>query len=162
MSKWPGLKWFWFIPVIFLLDQGSKWFIVKHLSYRELLAVIPSLNFTLTYNPGVAFSLFDQQIGWVPLLLTLFVSLIALMVAYWLSKTPWNEKWNGFALAFILGGALGNLYDRIAYGHVIDFIDFYIQHWHFYTFNIADSFITVGAMMMIKASLFPAREVRCV
>ncbi len=146
------------VLLVFLLDQGSKWLILRHLSFREVVPVIPGFKLTLAYNPGVAFSLFNSKVGLIPLLLTVFVSLICISIAFWLMKTPKNDKWTSYALAFILGGALGNLYDRIAYGHVIDFIDTYIYTWHWYTFNVADSFITLGALMMFKTILFSSER----
>lgn len=146
--------WFLFSALLLLLDQISKWWIVKHLSFGEFVNLFPSLSLTLTYNKGIAFSLFSQQAAIGRILLIAFVSFISIVVAVWLAQTPRHEKWNKVALALILGGALGNLVDRIVYGHVIDFIDFYVMQWHWYTFNLADSFITVGALMTIKSLIF--------
>jgi len=148
--------WSWFLlsGVLVLLDQISKWWVVKHIRFGEFLDLFPSLSLTLTYNTGIAFSLFSQYAMLGRILLITFTSFISLVIALWLAQTPRNEKWNKAALALILGGAVGNLLDRVVYGHVIDFIDFYIKSWHWYTFNLADSFITVGALMTIKSLIF--------
>ncbi len=148
--------WGWFLlsGLLLALDQASKWWVVKHIAFGEFMNLIPSMSLTLTYNTGVAFSLFSQQAALGRILLITFVSFISLVVAIWLAQTPRHEKWNKAALALILGGALGNLVDRIVYGHVIDFIDFYYKQWHWYTFNLADCFITIGALMTIKSLIF--------
>ena len=88
------------------------------------------------------------------ILIFCLVTLIIVIVVIFLSQNRRNEKWNKAALALILGGALGNLIDRIVYGHVIDFIDCYYKQWHWYTFNLADCFITIGALMTIKSLIF--------
>lgn len=153
-TKCSSLSWLGLSGILLLLDQLSKWWIVKNIAFGEFFPVIPSLSLTLTYNTGIAFSLFSQQAAlgkWLLIAFTLFISLI---VAIWLVQTPKDQLWNKLALSMILGGALGNVCDRIIHGHVIDFVDFYYQHWHFYTFNLADCFITVGAIMTIVSLIF--------
>lgn len=149
-----GWGWFLFSGLLLLLDQASKWWVVQHLSFGEFMNLFPSLSLTLTYNTGIAFSLFSQKAAIGRILLISFVSFISIVVAIWLAQTPREEKWNKAALALILGGALGNLVDRIVYGHVVDFIDVYFKQWHWYTFNLADCFITIGALMTIKSLIF--------
>jgi signal peptidase II len=150
IGKFPGLRWFYGAPPIVLLDQVTKWWVLKHLSLGEMLPVMPGLSLTLSYNRGVAFSMFGKQAAVGQILLIIFIILICAMVGIWLAKTKTDEKWSGISLLFIFGGAIGNLLDRLLHGHVIDFIDCYWRTTHFYTFNIADSFITIGALMMIK------------
>ncbi|MBI2792582.1 MAG: signal peptidase II [Gammaproteobacteria bacterium] len=152
-KKLPGLKWFWFLPLYFALDVGSKWLVLQKLSLGESTQVFSWLNFTLAYNRGIAFSLLSNHELIGKIFLISFIVVICIGVAVWLAKTPTNDKWSGFSLSLILGGALGNLFDRLYYGYVIDFIDFHIQHWHWYTFNLADCFITIGAIMSIKTVL---------
>jgi len=149
----PGIKWLFWLPIPVFLDQISKWYVLKHISFREMVSVIPGLHLTLSFNPGVAFSLFDHETGWMAFLLLSLIILICLGLAFWVLKTPYSEKWAGTALMLILGGAIGNVIDRIVYGHVIDFIDLYIKSWHWYTFNLADTFISIGAAMIIVQSL---------
>ncbi|MGE3319040.1 MAG: signal peptidase II [Candidatus Berkiella sp.] len=146
--------WFACSGVLFLLDQLSKWWVVNHISVGEFVNMMPSLALTLTYNTGIAFSLFSQQAMLGKVLLLAFVGVISVIIAVWLAKTPATDKWNRAALTLILGGALGNLCDRLVYGHVVDFIDFYYKSWHWYTFNLADCFITLGALMTIKSLIF--------
>ncbi len=147
-------SWFAFSALLLALDQLSKWWVVKHIAFGEFVSLFPSMSLTLTYNTGIAFSLFSQNAFLGRMLLITFVSFISIVVAVWLVQTPAREKWNKASLAMILGGAIGNLCDRIFYGHVIDFIDFYIGNWHWYTFNLADCFITIGALMTIKSLIF--------
>jgi len=154
----PGLKWFWWLPLFFLIDQISKWLVLKNISYGETVALFPSLQLTLAHNHGIAFSMLSTQQTFGQIALISFIVLICAAISVWLAKTPMEEKWSGFSLALILGGALGNLCDRIWHGYVVDFIDFYVQSWHWYTFNIADAFITIGALMSIKTVLFAPTE----
>lgn len=153
-QHFPGLKWILLLPLLVLLDQASKWMIYDNFSLGEVKPFIPGLQFTLAFNPGVAFSFFNQHATMGHILLISSISLICLYLVYMLLRTPISQKWAGFSLAFILGGALGNLWDRIYHGYVIDFVDFYIKDWHWYTFNIADCFITIGAFLLILNILF--------
>ncbi len=152
--KCSAFGWLTVSGLLLLLDQLSKWWVLKHIAFGEFFPVMPSLSLTLTYNTGIAFSLFSQQAALGKWLLIAFTLLISLIVAIWLVQTPKEETWNKLALSMILGGALGNVFDRIIHGHVIDFVDFYYQHWHWYTFNLADCFITIGAIMTIASLIF--------
>lgn len=145
-----GKRWLLLTLVFFLIDQVSKYFIVSNLSLYQLKPIFPGLQLTLAYNRGVAFSWFNQQPEWASMGLFVFISAITLFIAWWLVRTPSSKKWEGICLSLILGGALGNLCDRIWHGHVIDFIDFYYKQWHWYTFNIADAFISIGAVMLLR------------
>lgn len=149
-----GLSWFKWVPLIFFIDQLSKWWVLTHLNPRESLSIIPGIKLILAQNRGMAFSFFDKQDGSTSILLLLVIFIVAISVAVWLARTPPSQKWTGIALVGILGGALGNLFDRAWHGYVVDFIDLSIGHWHWYTFNLADSFITVGAIVMMCDILF--------
>lgn len=150
----PGLMWFLWLPLLFVIDQLSKRYVLQHISFGDIYPVIPGLQFIFARNHGIAFSLLSQRGSFMQMGLLCFIILICLTIAWMLAKTPTHEKWSGFSLVFILGGAIGNLYDRFSHGYVIDFIDCYIGSWHWYTFNLADSFITIGALMLIKTILF--------
>lgn len=150
----PGLKWFLWVPFIFLFDQISKWLVVQQLAMGQTKEVLPGLQLVLAHNYGIAFSLFQQQNNLGKFLLIITIVAISLFIALGLAKTSSQEKWTGWALTFILGGALGNLADRFRYGYVIDFIDCSIKGWHWYTFNLADVFISLGAAMLVKNILF--------
>ena len=153
-TQFPGLWWFLGLPWLVLMDQISKIWIIKNISYGQIVDIIPSLNFTHAHNYGIAFSLLNNKMQIVQIALIAFAILICGGLGIWLSKVPLKDKWLGIALVFILGGAIGNLIDRIRFGYVIDFIDCYWRTWHFYTFNLADSFITIGALMIIKTIIF--------
>lgn len=133
------------------LDQASKLWISSHFIYGESLPLIPYFNFILAHNTGAAFSFLSEAGGWQRWLF----SLIALIASIWivrLMRQHAHETLFCLALALVLGGALGNLIDRISYGYVVDFIDFYIENWHFPAFNVADSAISVGAALLILDS----------
>ena len=151
---YPGVGWLKWVPLVFISDQLSKWWVLTHLAPYESVSVMPGIQFILAQNRGVAFSLFDKHDGSTSGFLLLFILALTLMLLVWLVRTPPAEKWGGIALVAILGGALGNGCDRIWHGYVVDFIDLSIGRWHWYTFNIADSFITVGAVIMIVTILF--------
>jgi len=152
-KSWPGLRWFWGIPFLFLADQGTKCWVVQALTPGEVISLFPGLQFTLAQNTGIAFSLLSQQNPWGQRLLCLFIMVICLWISVWLAKTPRSDKETGWAFMLILGGALGNLFDRLWHGYVIDFIDCYFRTWHWYTFNVADAFITIGALILLKTIL---------
>ncbi len=95
----------------------------------------------------MAFSLFSDG-GWQVWMLTILTAVVSLIITVWLFRTPRDHRWQAASLALVLGGALGNLIDRLRYGHVVDFIDVYYGQYHWPAFNIADSAITVGAVML--------------
>ncbi len=140
--------------VILVLDQWTKWLVEAHLAIYSSIEVIPGFfNLTHVRNTGVAFGLFaanDSAVGtWV--LSGLGIAALGFVGVYF-RQVPRHERMLLFALALILGGALGNLLDRIASGGVTDFLDFYVGTYHWHTFNVADSAITVGIALMILSS----------
>lgn len=150
MARWP---WFVLAVLIVALDQLSKWYFNTHYQFGETRAVIPGMfNFILLYNPGAAFNFLANAGGWQKHVFTV----LALLVSGWLG---WNILKGKFSLlmcwaaAFIIGGALGNVMDRLMYGHVIDFIQIYYRQWYYPAFNLADSCICVGAALMVIDSL---------
>lgn len=144
-----NLRWIVLSIVVFLVDWLSKYYVAHHLAMGEPVSVLPFLNVMLAFNKGTAFSLLNQGATWQFWLLTGIAVVVSLTILIWLSQLSRQENWRACALALILGGAIGNVWDRIAYGHVIDFVDFHIGNWHFATFNIADAAITIGAIMLI-------------
>lgn len=158
-EKATSLRWFIWVPFLVLIDQLTKSWILKTLSIGETIPLMPGLRLTLAHNYGIAFGMFNND----NLLVTRFILLaiaivITVFISVWLYKTPRTEKWVCSALVLILGGALGNIIDRFMHGHVIDFIDCYYKNWHWWTFNIADSFITVGAVLLLKTILFEEKD----
>ena len=144
-----ALIWLWLSLAIIILDQLTKVWANTELTYHQSVPIFPGLNFTLMYNTGAAFNFLAEADGWQRWFLAGLAILVSGFIIFWLSHLKRSQPWLACALTFILGGALGNLIDRLWYGYVIDFIDFYYQHWHWPAFNIADSAITVGAMMLL-------------
>jgi signal peptidase II len=152
------MKWFSLAGVVLILDQGSKWFADALLGARDVVPLLPFLALRKAYNPGAAFSFLSDASGWQRwLFVGLAVLVIGVLVA-WLRRLPKGQGRLALALALILGGAAGNLIDRVLYGHVIDFIDLYYHNWHWPTFNIADSAITIGAALLILDAFLGRRE----
>jgi len=150
MSKEKSsLCWVWLSGIVILIDQATKWFASQTLTLGQSHPVLPFFNLTLAHNTGAAFSFLDQESGWQAWLFGGIALVVSAIILAWLWRLPRKYSWQGSALALILGGALGNFYDRIAHGYVIDFLDFYIHHWHWPAFNIADSAICIGAVMLV-------------
>jgi signal peptidase II len=148
------LKWLWLAALTIILDFATKQIAENLLDYAQPVYVLPVFDFTLLYNRGAAFSFLASESGWQRWLFTLIAISVSGVLCIWLMKLKQSEKWLAAALSLVIGGALGNLYDRIAYGHVVDFIH---VHWgasYFPAFNIADSAISIGAAMLLIDSLF--------
>jgi len=150
-----GLAWLPLAAVVLVCDQLAKWQVLSHLTLYSSLPVLPPvLNFTLMYNTGAAFSFLDVGPGWQRVLFTV----VALAVSAWIVAMLGTLKARSQALlavsgALILGGALGNVADRVRLGHVVDFIDAHWGSYHFWAFNVADSAITVGAAIYLALHL---------
>ena len=144
-----GLCWLWLAIVVIAIDRYTKYWMTHHLVLGEPLEVLSIFNLTLAYNTGAAFSFLHSASGWQNWLLGGFAALVSVMILVALYRSRATEYWYNIALCFILGGALGNAWDRALYGYVIDFLNFHLGHWHFAIFNIADSAISVGAFMLL-------------
>lgn len=142
--------------IILALDLATKYWVESTLELGHAIPITSFFNIVLTYNPGAAFSFLSDQPGWQRWFLSIVAGSAALVIIYMLNKYR-QEKLFCLSLSFILGGALGNLYDRITLGHVVDFLDFYIGENHWPAFNIADSAIFIGAALMIYDS-FRSKE----
>ena len=149
MPKWirSGLCWSWITIVVLTLDRLTKNLAQEYLSAYMPLAVAPGFNLTLSYNKGAAFSFLEQMPGQTWIFGTIAV-MVSFAIIVWLSRLSWREYNVCIALTLIIGGALGNLWDRVVYGHVIDFIQLYVSHFYWPVFNIADSAVCVGAGML--------------
>lgn len=141
-------RWLLLAVVVIVLDQTSKLAISNHFVYGESLAITPFFNLVLAHNTGAAFSFLSDAGGMQRWLFSL-IAVVASVWIVWLLRKHQAEKLFALALALILGGALGNLIDRIAYGYVVDFLDFHWAGYHFAAFNVADSAITCGAALLI-------------
>jgi len=149
MFKWLSLS-----LVIIVLDQITKHYASQELVLYQAVHVFPGFNFTLMHNTGAAFSFLSQAGGWQRWFFTGLATLISIAIIVWMHGLPANKRWLLAALAFVLGGALGNVCDRVLLGYVVDFIEVYYQDMFWPAFNIADSAITIGAIMLIIDALF--------
>lgn len=155
------LSWLWVALVVIALDQLTKWMAESTLvEVGNYIEVMPHLNWRLAYNYGAAFSFLGSQDGWQVWFFSALAIGVSLFIVNWLRKLRKTSRWAATGLVLVLGGAIGNLIDRLLYGKVIDFIDVYfdipwvMDNYHFATFNVADIAITVGAVILVFLSLF--------
>ena len=147
-------KWITLSTLVITLDQITKYIANHNLVYAEPVPVLPFFNLTLLYNPGAAFSFLSDAGGWQRWFFTGIALLAIVFILFWLRKLKTGQATLALALALVLGGAVGNLIDRVWFGHVIDFIQLYYQDFYWPAFNIADSAISVGAVLLIWNGLF--------
>jgi signal peptidase II len=143
------LKWLWLSVVIVTLDQISKHYAGALLQLHEPVGVMPLFNLTLMHNQGAAFSFLSSAGGWQRWFFTVLALVVSGVIVQWLRRLQSSQAGLAAALSLIVGGALGNAWDRIQLGYVVDFVDIYYGTWHWPAFNIADSAITVGAVILI-------------
>jgi signal peptidase II len=144
----PVFRWFFLAIVVIVLDQLSKLAISNHFQYGEGVLVTEFFNLVLAHNTGASFSMLSDAGGWQRWLFSGIALAASIWISYLLVKTPHKTLFCA-GLAFILGGALGNLIDRVAYGYVVDFLDFHWHEHHFAAFNVADSAINIGAALLL-------------
>ena len=147
MLKWLGLS---LLAVI--LDQVSKLAVAGSMQLFQSIPILPYFKLTYVHNTGAAFSFLSEAGGWQRWFFAGLAVVISTVIAVWLAKLKSHETLLAVALSLVLGGAIGNLIDRLAYGYVIDFLDVYYQSWHWPAFNIADSAITLGVILMLLES----------
>ncbi|OUR83197.1 signal peptidase II [Cycloclasticus sp. 46_120_T64] len=155
MLKWLGLS-----LLVLVLDQLSKLWVVANFDLYESIQLIPQLNFTYVHNTGAAFSFLSSAGGWQRWFFVAIALIASISLSIWLTRLKPAERWMAVTLSLILGGAIGNVIDRISYGYVIDFIDVYYQTWHWPVFNIADCAISVGVLMMLIDTFRPQATTR--
>jgi len=149
------LKWLWLTALIVVVDLYTKSIVSNSFTLYESLPVVSGFfNLTLAHNYGAAFSFLADQPGWQRWFFTITSLIISVILLFWLKTLKPQEKILAVGLALVLGGALGNLWDRITLGYVVDFLDVYYKTWHWPAFNVADSAITIGAILLIIDSLF--------
>lgn len=144
--KLNNSHWLWLSALLILADQVTKQLVVNHVDWAQRIALTDWLNLTHLRNTGAAFSILADTPPWAFALLGCGVSI---GIIIWLRRHPVGERWVAVGLALILGGAIGNVIDRVTRGAVIDFIDFHIGTWHYPAFNVADMAITLGAACLI-------------
>ena len=150
MSEQQGksmISLLWLSAIVLVADLLTKYYASALLEYAIPVEVMPCFNLTLLHNTGAAFSFLANESGWQRWFFAALASVVSVALIRWLA-TLRDDPWLGVAIALILGGALGNLYDRVTLGYVVDFLHFYWESYHFPAFNIADTAITIGAIMM--------------
>lgn len=159
--KTSGLKWLWVTALVIVVDQITKLWIVAAVPYRELIYVLPVLDITYTVNPGAAWSMFADWDGAQRWMLSGLAIVVSVALVIWLRKLrlATHALLIG-GLTLILGGALGNVVDRLRLGHVIDFVHVHWNEASFPAFNVADMAITVGAACVILDAVFEGRRAR--
>ena len=146
-----------FILILIFLDQVTKWWIINYIMQPiKTLPITPFFNIVLTWNSGISFGIFSNQGSFSVIILSTLATLIVFFLAVWLMKAE-NKKLI-IGLICIIGGAIGNIIDRVYHGAVIDFLDFHIKSYHWPAFNVADSCIFIGATLIILDSLFPDKK----
>lgn len=150
MTQSMTKQWLWLIiaVVVFILDIATKQIANNLLEYGQPVYLLSVLDFTLLYNKGAAFSFLANESGWQRWFFTGISAIVSVVLVVWIRRLPAQQLWLTVALSLILGGAVGNLLDRAVYGYVIDFISVHWESSYFPAFNIADSAITIGAIMM--------------
>jgi signal peptidase II len=151
------LRWYALAAVVVVLDYATKITVLKLFAPGESMALAPFFNLVLVFNTGAAFSFLAGAAGWQ----TLFFSAIAIVASVVIGFLIYRNQGKRLfcaGLSLILGGALGNLYDRLVYGKVVDFLDFHVAGWHWPAFNVADSAIFVGAATLIVESFLQRDE----
>ena len=152
--KQSGLRWSWLALVVVVVDQLAKLAILDGLPYGGPgINVLPFFNIVHVYNTGAAFSFLADQPGWQRWFFALFALGVSAAMAVGLRRQAANQLWLNLAFVLVIGGAIGNLIDRLAYGHVVDFLLFYGYGYFFPAFNLADCAITVGAVMIVLDGL---------
>lgn len=153
--RYSNVHWLWLSAAVMLADQITKQMAIRSIAQFESVTVLPYLNWVHLQNRGAAFSMLNQMPPWFFVLLGVVVSICILI---WLRRNPTGQRAVAAGLALILGGALGNVIDRVRLGHVTDFVDFHFAGWHFAAFNVADAAITVGAGLLILDMLLESRR----
>ena len=148
----PQLKWLWLSLAVIVIDQITKQIAEAQLSLHEPVNLLPYFDWYLTYNTGAAFSLLADAGGWQRWLFTIIAIVVCAVIVQWIRKLPTEDSLTALSLGLILGGAIGNLIDRILLGHVIDYIQVWLGSYPFPAFNIADAAISVGAALLILSS----------
>ncbi|WP_414979502.1 signal peptidase II [Congregibacter sp.] len=147
-------RWYALALVVVAADQGTKWLASTELTYSVPVKVLSWFNLTLHHNEGAAFSFLADAGGWQRWFFATLALAVSAMIVFWLRDLNARQWQLSLALALVLGGALGNLVDRVHLGYVVDFVSVHYSGWYFPTFNVADAAISVGAFLIVVDSLF--------
>jgi signal peptidase II len=141
--------WFGLSLLIIVVDQWTKNLASSALQYGMPVDLLPMFSFTLQHNTGAAFSFLSDAGGWQRWFFSAISFVVSVVFVIWMTRLSEKEQWLAASLSLILGGAIGNLWDRLQFGYVVDFLSVHYQSWYFPAFNIADAAITVGAIILI-------------
>jgi signal peptidase II len=144
--------WYGLAGLVIVLDQLSKWVVLNHIEYGQTIYVAPFWNWVLTFNPGAAFSFLADQPGWQRWFFTVLALAVSAWIAVMLRQHP-QQRLASLSLALIMGGALGNVIDRVRFGAVVDFVQWHAAGYYWPAFNVADAAITVGAVLLVIEQL---------
>ena len=154
------LIWLWLSALVLVIDQLTKRVVDTSMQLHQTIELIPFFQLTYMRNQGAAFSFLSGAGGWQRWFFIGLAVIASVFICFWLKRLANTQRWEAIAWALVLGGALGNLIDRIIYGYVIDFLDVYYGDWHWPAFNVADSAITLGVILLLMDSLWPTRRKR--
>jgi signal peptidase II len=158
-AKKGNLRWLWLSALVVALDQISKQIVDASMRIHETIPLLPMFQLTYLRNQGAAFSFLSNAGGWQRWFFIGLAVSASLLIVYWLRHLGRKKNWEAAAWALVMGGAVGNLIDRVLYGSVIDFLDVFCGNWHWPAFNLADSAITIGIAMLLLDALRPQRSV---
>ncbi|MGO2507652.1 MAG: signal peptidase II [Vibrio hibernica] len=149
--KQSGVRWLWLAALVFVADISIKLVVMNNMGYGWVnrIEILPFFNLLYVHNLGAAFSFLSDQPGWQRWFFTGIAFVISAMLIIWMRKLPATECWNNPAYSMIIGGALGNVFDRLVHGFVVDYLDFFWGSYHWPAFNLADAAICIGAVMIV-------------
>jgi signal peptidase II len=150
------LRLLWLSALVVVLDQISKFAVLANFREYEVLTIWPVFNLTLVYNTGAAFSFLSDAGGWQRWFFVIVAVVISLVMVVWLRRLRPNERLTGYGLALVIGGAVGNLIDRLWLGKVVDFLQWHWHEWYWPAFNVADTAITLGVALLLIEGLYAA------
>jgi len=158
--KQSGVRWLWLALLVFVADIGIKLVVMNSMGFgwENRIEVLPFFNLLYVHNYGAAFSFLSDQAGWQRWLFTGIAFAVVGLLALWMRRLPASDKWNNVAYALIIGGAVGNVFDRVVHGFVVDYLDFFWGTYHWPAFNLADSAICIGAVMIIADGFRPKKQ----
>lgn len=159
-AKQSGLRWLWLALLVFVLDIGSKLLVMNTMGYGwpNRIEILPFFNLLYVHNYGAAFSFLSDAGGWQRWLFAVIAFGVSGLLMYWMRATPSTNRMVNIAYALVIGGALGNLFDRLVHGYVVDFLDFYIGNNHWPAFNLADTAICIGAVLIVLESFIASKK----
>ncbi len=152
--KQSGVRWLWLALLVFVADISIKLVVMHGMGYgwENRIEVLPFFNLLYVHNYGAAFSFLSEQAGWQRWLFTAIAFVVVGLLTFWMRRLPAADKWNNIAYASIIGGAVGNVFDRVVHGFVVDYLDFFWGSYHWPAFNLADAAICIGAAMIVLDS----------